>query len=133
MSDRGADDGSKPDAPERQATGADESSASFDVAVVVGPEGEGGGPRVLRLRPGAAEIGELRPLREGVPITGDVVGLTPRPGAPRGVFDVEVKHAAPPSKGRSPGPARVANASYRTGWDRIFATRRTGGDDDDVN
>lgn len=83
---------------------------------------------VLRQRAPAAEpeVGLLRPMREGKPIHGEVVKLTPRAATPL-LCDVEVTLPAPaaavPAAKAHKGPARVANARYRDGWERVFASR----------
>ena len=84
--------------------------------LLVGPPTEGGGFAVLRERADRLEVGEVRALREGVPITGELVKLRRRPEHER-LFDVEV--LADVSTTRS-GPAQVASEAYRTGWEAIF-------------
>lgn len=119
---------SRDDAPEEPAPAPD----NTDLVVLRGPTKDGEGAEVIRLREGRLELGEVRPLKEGRPITGEVVGLRPRPDAPR-VCDVTV-HAkvpapAPPRDDgpeRAPthkGPARVNSTAFRAGWDAVFATR----------
>jgi hypothetical protein len=122
-------------------SGSDEQDKSdppaFDVAVLGGETEDGEGRRVLRLRPDGASIGELRPLKEGRPITGgEIVSLTPREQTPW-VCDVGVEHRLPPRTGaeaakdkagepaeaRLPGPAKVATPAYRESWERIFGAR----------
>jgi hypothetical protein len=70
-------------------------------------------------------------MKDGAPIHGEVVRLTPREGAP-GVCDVEVSYAPPsPARAASPqgapsrgkGPPKVATDGYREGWDEIFGKR----------
>ncbi len=108
----------------------------FDVALIGDATDDGGGRKVLRLRPDGVAVGEVRPLREGQPIQGEVVQLKPREGAPW-VCDVDVavpapqlapstaastpapRVEAPPAERRS-GPAQVATAAYRDSWERIF-------------
>ncbi len=90
-----------------------------DVVLLHGPTDDGEGMRVLRAREGRIEAGVVRPLEEGKPISqGEVVKLTPRPGAPA-VCDVEVQYAPPalPARGK---PVQVATKAYRDSWDRIF-------------
>jgi hypothetical protein len=97
---------------------------SSDIALIHGvtPEGD---LKILRKRNDRLELGGVRALREGMPITGEVVRLTPRkefpllcdvatelPAAPA-VTDV----AAAPRK----GPAQVATDRYRDNWDQIFS------------
>jgi hypothetical protein len=107
---------------------------SSDVALIHGvtPEGD---LRILRKRNDRIELGGVRPLREGVPITGEVVRLTPRKECPL-LCDVSTELAAPRppadvAEARSTdtrkGPAQVATDRYRDNWDQIF-TRRPGSD-----
>lgn len=110
-----------------------------DVVLLHSPTEDGEGIRVLRAREAredekaekpeqncVVEVGEVRPLKPGKPISGEVVRLMPREGAPR-VCDVEVMAnvtASQPHKGahQEPhkGPAQVATKAYRTSWERIF-------------
>lgn len=81
---------------------------------------DGAGLHVLRKRGEVIEAGVVRAMREGQPIHGELVKLAQREGTP--LFDVEVLHdarrdAATAGLGR---PARVSNAKFREGWDRIF-------------
>ena len=94
-----------------------------DVVFVHSSTESGDGLRVLRKRGEALEVGELRGIREGQPIHGDVVKLTPREGQER-VFDVEVLLKAPAPRPGPPraGPAQVATAAYRTNWESIFGS-----------
>ncbi len=83
------------------------------------------------------EVGELRPIREGQPLHGEVLKLTPRSENAR-LFDAEVLLPAPsalaaggnatsdaPSNKALPhkGPARVTTEAFRTNWDGIFGGR----------
>lgn len=105
--------------------GAD-SDGPRDVALIHGVT-EDGDLRVVRQREDRLEFGAVRPLREGVPITGEVVRLTPRKEFPL-LCDVttEFKAAEPardvaePSGVPHKGPARVASKSYRNNWDLIW-------------
>ncbi len=126
-------------------SGSDEQDKSdppaFDVAVLGGETEDGEGRRVLRLRPDGAAIGEIRPLKEGKPITGgEIVSLKPREQSPW-VCDVDVEHRLPARSAgkeaaagegeakvaeagaRDKGPAQVATPAYRESWERIFGTR----------
>lgn len=96
--------------------------------VLVGGETEGGdGARVLRMRKGSLELGELRAMREGRPIHGEIVRLRQRAEHER-LFDVEVLVPAPERPERlAKGPPQVATNAYREGWDRIFGPRPTPG------
>jgi len=98
-----------------------------DVVLLGGPTDDGEGVRVLRARgqAGSVEVGEVRPMKEGKPLTGgEVVKLVPRAESPR-VCDVEVlAKVSPPSGAPAPGPrvgpAQVATQEYRDSWERIF-------------
>lgn len=102
----------------------DGDSPAKDVVLVHSPSDSGEGYRVVRLRDSSVEVGEIRSMREGAPIHGEVVKLTPRKEHER-LFDVEVlvprADAATPAlpDGRT-GPAQVATAAYRTNWEMIF-------------
>jgi hypothetical protein len=96
----------------------------YDVALLGDRTDDGEGVRTLRLQPGRATLGELRPMKEGKPIHGDVVSLKPREDQP-GAYDVDVKVAAPAPAPKS-GPAQVATAAYRSSWTRIFERPGTG-------
>ncbi len=96
--------------------GAEPAEAPEDVVLVHGRTADGKGLAVLRKKADAIALGEMRPVEEGKPIAGELVSLRPREGAPL-LFDVDVLHAADaPRK----GPAQVASASYRTGWQTVF-------------
>lgn len=110
------DEGAKDDPPRDQ--------------LYVHSQSEHGGYRVLRSREDRVEVGELRSVREGQAIVGELVKLTPTEEHDA-VFDVEVLMEAPQPKA-SPkrshaGPARVASNAFRSGWDRVF------GPSDDLN
>jgi len=94
----------------------------------VTPDGEG--LKIVRARGDRVEIGAVRPLREGVPITGEVVTLRPRANFPA-LCDVEThfKPAEAASERQEPpvpaiaqrtGPAQVATDEYRRNWDAIW-------------
>ena len=87
---------------------------------------------MLRAREQGLEIGEVRPIVEGQPLTGEIVKLRARPGMPH-VCDVETQlsreeldraRGVPRPALGHPGPARVSSDAYRTNWDAIY---RTGG------
>jgi hypothetical protein len=104
------------DAPQNNDGGA------FDVVMFHGKTADGEGARVLRARPGRVDAGEVRPMREGKPLTaGEVVRLEPRKDAPA-LFDVKVEHVVQglPSSPTHGGPAQVATAEYREAWERTF-------------
>jgi hypothetical protein len=103
---------------------------SPDVALIHGVTPDGGF-QILRARDNRLELGAIRPLREGVPISGEVVKLRPRENCPV-LCDVEVQLEAPqPPTDRQvstteastarTGPAQVATDEYRKNWDAIWS------------
>jgi hypothetical protein len=89
-----------------------------DVLYVHGPTENGDGFRVIRQREERLEIGELRTLREGRPLSGELVKLSPRTESDR-LFDVNVLYATE-KRSDCGGPAQVATDKYRRNWDTIF-------------
>ena len=89
-----------------------------DVLLLHSPTEDGDGVRVVRARQGKVEVGEVRSVTEGKPLSGELVTLKPREGAPR-VCDVEVHYTAP-AKADVKGPAQVATESYRDNWEATF-------------
>ncbi len=116
-------------------TPAKKQPAPRDVALVCGPTADGEGVHILRAREDRLERGVVRPLREGRPITGEVVTLTPRADAPllcdvtvdckvpapAGVATDEPASAEPTSGGAK--PAQVASDRYRRNWGRVFGAK----------
>ena len=101
---------------------------SNDVVLLHSPTADGEGIQALRARDERLEIAEIRPLKEGQPITsGEVVCLRPRKEAPF-ICDVEkVFQAEPSAAAPRNGPARVSSSDFRRGWEVVFkqsATRR---------
>ena len=95
-----------------------------DVALIHGKTADGEGLRIIRRRDDRLELGAVRPLKEGAPIAGEVVSLTPRPDFPL-LCDVKVQYSAAAARSDvadSPrhGPAQVATDQYRENWDRIW-------------
>lgn len=113
---------SEPARAKEPAKGGKSAGAADDVALVHGRTADGEGLQVLRKQGDTLSLGEVRPLKEGKPIQGEVVQLKPRPEMPL-LCDVEVQHA--PAARSHAGPARVANKSYRSGWDGIWGKRRS--------
>ncbi|HEX3854174.1 MAG TPA: hypothetical protein VHW01_24590, partial [Polyangiaceae bacterium] len=108
----------KPVGDERDSAAA---APASDVALIHGVTPDGAGLQILRARENRLELGAIRPLREGAPITGEVVTLRPRPNFPA-LCDVETHFkpvAAPSVPQESPaalahaGPAQVATDEYR--------------------
>ena len=88
---------------------------------------------VIRRRGDQLEAGALQPLREGMPIQGEVVSLRPRESFPL-LCDVDVLYtppatATPPKSAARPvrrkGPAQVATDDYRDNWDSIWSRKKT--------
>ena len=95
-----------------------------DVVFVHSKAESGEGFRVIRKRADVIEVGEIRPVQEGKPLTGEMVKLSPRKDHDQ-IFDVEVlvsKEEALGARGHT-GPAQVATAAYRSNWDAIFGAR----------
>jgi hypothetical protein len=93
--------------------------------LLVGPATSSESVLVLREREDRVEVGELRALREGRPISGDggeLVKLRRRPEHER-LFDVDVV-AELPTRAAAPadrsGPPQVATDAYRENWELIF-------------
>lgn len=82
----------------------------------------GEGFRIIRKRADVIEVGEIRPVQEGKPLTGEMIKLTPRQDHEQ-IFDVEVlvsrEELGRGALGRA-GPAQVATRAYRSNWDAIF-------------
>ena len=90
-----------------------------DLVFVQGRDDEGDSFRVIRSRTGQIEVGELRPLKAGQAIHGEVVSLSPVEGHEQ-LFDVDVLVAQPEQSRGRVGPAKVASKAYRKNWDSIF-------------
>lgn len=104
--------------------GHDEKKPPTDVALIHGRTPDGEGLQIIRRREDRIEVGAARPLKQGSPIHGEVVTLTPRKDAPW-LCDVKVEFDArneAPAEGRSSsgGPPKVASDEYRRNWDRIW-------------
>ncbi len=111
----------------------DKKGEGEDVVLVHGRR-EDGVLDVLRARRGRVEAASMRPTRDGEPLHGDLVRLRPRADAP--LFDVETLYEASPpvsEKGEPEpaaetpsrsGPAQVATAGYREGWEAVFGRAR---------
>jgi hypothetical protein len=100
----------------------------LDVVLLQGPTDDGEGAQVIRARGDQLEAGEVRPLRDGKPLSsGEIVQLVPRRESPC-LFDVRVQHTLPATPREEPrpqgGPAQVATTAYRESWERTFGPRR---------
>lgn len=100
-----------------------------DVVLVHGLTDDRKGLKVLRARSEGIEVGEVRPLSEGQPISSDVVRLRPRKETPY-ICDVETTYS-PPRK--NSGPAQVATRAYRDNWDQIWSSRASAPGSVDLN
>jgi hypothetical protein len=104
-----------------------------DFAILGGPTEDGQGTHLVRFRDGEISAGEIRPVKEGEPITHrELVRLHPLEGDKR-VVRVETLHAppqqqAPQARDEVPRsrPARVSNERYRKNYDAIFDSKRSG-------
>ncbi len=99
-----------------------------DIALIHGQTADGEGLRIIRRRDDRIELGAVRPLKEGAPIVGEVVSLTPRADFPL-LCDVKVQYSSPtaendPAPPSRHGPAQVATDRYRENWDRIWMKKR---------
>ena len=74
----------------------DDTRNDSDVALIHGGTPDGEGLRVIRKRRERIELALVKPLVQGVPITGEVVSLKPRPEFPL-LCDVKVELEAPPA------------------------------------
>ena len=115
----------------------DDSQRDTDVALIHGRTPNGERLRVIRKHREHIELALVKPLEQGVPITGEVVSLKPRPEFPL-LCDVKVELEAPPAAdvatrrrevpaGGRPahgGPAQVATDRYRENWDKIWKRKR---------
>ena len=103
-----------------------------DMLLIHGVSEDGEAYDVIRRRDDSLELGQVRALKEGQPVHGEVVRLTPRKDTPL-VYDVKVEVpdpskprptdtlASPESVASLNGPAQVATEAYRQNWDLIWA------------
>jgi hypothetical protein len=94
-----------------------------DVALIHGKTADGQGVHIVRRRKDRLEFGAVHPLKNGVPITGEVVTLTPRKEFPLlcdVTVEVEGSTTTDVSAPTQKGPAQVATDRYRENWDRIW-------------
>jgi hypothetical protein len=112
----------KKDKPDQPATS--DAKASPDVALIHGRTADGEGLRVVRQREQRVELAEVRPLKHGQPIVGEVVTLKPRPHFQL-LCDVSVELPRPAAAGAHKGPVQVATDTYRDNWEAVFARPRS--------
>jgi hypothetical protein len=99
-----------------------------DVLFVHSPAPTGDGFRVIRARNDTLELGELRGMKAGQPIYGEVVQLSRREESPR-MFDVTTvvpPKTSPAEPGK--GPAKVTTSAYRSGWEAVFGGKEPPGE-----
>lgn len=102
-----------------------------DMLLVHGVSDDGRVAHVVRRRGERLELGQLRPLESGKPLTGEVVSLRRRPELPV-LFDVkvEVESPLPKTEASRQGPPRVSTTSFRKGWDLIWGEASSSDADD---
>lgn len=94
-----------------------------DVALVLGASEDGDTLGVLRKRGDVVEPALVKKAKEGQPISGELVRLSPREEPM--LYDVDVLYdARSEDADERGGPAQVATAAYRKGWDRLFKRPR---------
>jgi hypothetical protein len=101
-------------------------SSTRDMLFVYG-EDQAGSYGVIRQRETRVELGRIRPIREGQPITGELVQLKKREEHER-LFDVEVLYDDRARQTPRAGPAQVASDAYRSHWEQIFGRGATPSD-----
>jgi hypothetical protein len=111
--------------------------AARDTMLIHGVSEDGDSFAVLRAREDRLEAGIVRKVRDGEPLLGELLRLTPRSESPL-LCDVEVQYAPPSARidstsdgagapaARAPklmhgGPAQVATSDYRANWDAIWS------------
>jgi len=100
--------------------GSDETAKKPDLLFVHSATPSGNGYRVVRARESRIELGEMSGVREGEPVRGELLKLTPRRESPR-LFDVDVVLPREEAVAAShAGPPRVATEAYRQNWDAVF-------------
>jgi len=97
-------------------------SASQDLLYVHG-KNDSGHYSVVRSRNDGIEFGELRGLRQGEDIHGELVRLSPSEKHDQ-LFEVDVLMEAPRQRSTA-GPPKVATGAYRAGWDKIFGDSKS--------
>jgi hypothetical protein len=120
----------QPKSPPPGSEASAEPGPSGDVALVHRITADGA-VHVIRRRGDQLEAGALQPLKEGVPIQGEVVSLRPRESFPL-LCDVETVYRPPveaapsaPAPARRKGPAQVATDVYRSNWDSIWSSKKS--------
>jgi hypothetical protein len=103
--------------------------ASDDKVLIHGVSEDGEKLAVLRARGDRVEAGVVSKVKDGEPLHGELVKLTPHPDFPL-LCDVDVEFPAQQAPHESArklshgGPAQVASAHYRANWDAIFSKKK---------
>ena len=126
MSDKKSSPSPKPAKGPKKASA--EARKPKDVMLVHGVNETGDEYAVLRAREDKLEAGVVKTVKEGEPVDGEVLKLTPRPEAPM-LFDVESQLSskalnAPGGSDSRKGPAQVASSTYRSNWDSIWKKKK---------
>ncbi|MCZ7686560.1 MAG: hypothetical protein M5U28_50550 [Sandaracinaceae bacterium] len=94
-----------------------------DVALVLGASEDGETLGVLRKRGDVVEPAVVKKAKEGQPVVGELVRLSPREEPL--LYDVDVLYGGQREEAdERGGPAQVATEAYRKGWDRLFKKPR---------
>jgi hypothetical protein len=101
-----------------------DSKAPEDKVLIHGISADGEKLAVLRARGDRVEAGVVSKVREGEPLHGELVKLTPNPEFPL-LCDVQVEYSSAQGKLSHGGPAQVATDNYRANWDAIFSKKRS--------
>jgi hypothetical protein len=113
-----------------------DSAPPTDAVLIQGISEDGSTLAVLRAREDRIEAGLVRAVKEGEPVQGELIKLTPRPDSPL-VCDVEVQVPAgainarggsdeASTQGTRGRPAQVATDTYRENWDAIWSKPSAG-------
>ncbi|HEY6877923.1 MAG TPA: hypothetical protein VI299_07875 [Polyangiales bacterium] len=98
-----------------------------DTVLIHGVSEDGEKLAVLRAREDRLEAGIVSKLKEGEPVHGELVRLTPRPESPL-LCDVSVELPSTQRPGAQRlshgGPAQVATPDYRANWDAIWSKKK---------
>lgn len=93
-----------------------------DTVLIHGVSEDGEKLAVLRAREDRVEAGIVSKLKEGEPVHGELVRLSPRPESPL-LCDVKVELPSAQRLSHG-GPAQVATPDYRANWDAIWSKKR---------
>jgi len=91
--------------------------------LLMGPDLGDGTRACLRNNGGVFSAGTLATIKDGQPISSELVRLTQRTG---NLYDVEQLYDPSPGSDEKSGPSQVATDDYRTGWEAIWGTKTVG-------